>query len=488
MTLPPRTSYASDDLRQRVHRALKAFQHAPASSQPLAGLRLVHARQSIGADLLEAERAVLLAALTQLAEQAPQAAQLLHQRFVQNQTAAAVAIALDVSDAEFYRRQQHAIDLLAGVVQEQEEALWGRARVQALARLETPTYNQLIGVEECLDHLQQLLLDDAGSALICVTGLGGLGKTALVDALLRRMVDQNCLWHLAWVTARQRNFALDGELSALRLPTLSSARLVEALWDQLLPHLPSPAAPLEGDRLGELELHLRNLPHSVVVIDNLETAEDLAGLLPLLRRLAHPLKFLLTSRRQLLAGGHVYHYPLRALSREHALELVRSEARIRNLPAVYSADDESLGRIYTVVGGHPLALRLVVGQLHLRSLPEVLGEMACADMAGVENLYAFIYEQGWRQLDETARCVLLAMPQAAAAGAAADFLAAITGLPLPAVKQGLAQLVKLSLVDRRGDLESSRYSIHGLTRTFLLANVLRANVRAAGMEHAHDGS
>jgi hypothetical protein len=455
-----------------VHRALKQLHRMAPPAPQNTDWQISQSIQAEGKSLEQPTRATLLAALAQLAAVAPDEARLLCDRYERNQTATAVSLRMGISEAELYRRQQHAIDLLTALVRGEEGTQRAQVQAQALARLEASTYNHLIGVDEHLARLQRLLEDPHGSPLICVTGLGGIGKTALVDNLMRRMVMQNRVQGLAWITARQQSYGLDGAIVATHLPVLSGTRLLQALWDQLLPHLPAPLHP-DGPPLGELELQLRELPERIVVIDNLETAADLAGLMPLLRRLAQPVKFVLTSREQMLASGTLYQYPLTSLSREHALALLRSEAQVQNLPALVEASEDQLSRIYEVAGGHPLALRLIVGQLHRNALPDVLRSMQQVNSASSENLYAYIYEQSWLQLDATARSVLLAMPQAAASGATCDFVAAITGLPPAQVQEGMAQLVKQNLVERRGGLESSRYTLHSLTLTFVQTNVLR---------------
>lgn len=57
------------------------------------------------------------------------------------------------------------------------------------------------------------------------------------------------------------------------------------------------------------------------------------------------------------------------------LALLRHAARMRNLAAVSSASDADLGQIYVVVGGNPLALKLMLSQLFLLPLPQVVDNL-----------------------------------------------------------------------------------------------------------------
>ena len=84
-----------------------------------------------------------------------------------------------------------------------------------------------------------------------------------------------------------------------------------------------------------------------------------------------------------------------------------------------------------------------------------------------------IYRQAWDNLDEAARRVLVMMPLVTENGGALDYLANMSGLEPGELRHVLERLVTLNLVDRRGDLRTYRYTIHGLTRAFLQQQVVR---------------
>jgi len=63
-----------------------------------------------------------------------------------------------------------------------------------------------------------------------------------------------------------------------------------------------------------------------------------------------------------------------------------------------------------VVGGNPLALKLVVGQLCVLPLSQVLENLKQARGQTIDDLYTYIYWQAWHTLDETSQKVLLVMP------------------------------------------------------------------------------
>jgi hypothetical protein len=209
------------------------------------------------------------------------------------------------------------------------------------------------------------------------------------------------------------------------------------------------------------------------VVDNLETVVDVAALLPTLRRLVNPSKVILTSRVHLSSESAILALTVPQLSASAACELVRAEGELRNAPWLVEADDDALAPIYETVGGNPLALRLVAGQAIVHALPTVLGNLRAARGRSAEQLYIFIYRGAWNDLDEKAQRTLLALPLAPPSGASLEHLVQMSGLSEEAVHNALEDLVRRSLVDVRGDLYRRRYTIHSLTRTFLLEQVAK---------------
>ena len=65
------------------------------------------------------------------------------------------------------------------------------------------------------------------------------------------------------------------------------------------------------------------------------------------------------------------------------------------------------------------------------------------------------------------------MPLVNPAGDDLEAIADVGAMTLDVVRSALNQLVTLNLVDTRGDANARRYSIHGLTRTFLQEQVLQ---------------
>ena len=209
------------------------------------------------------------------------------------------------------------------------------------------------------------------------------------------------------------------------------------------------------------------------MIDNLETIADVEKLLPTLHRLAHPSKFLLTSRQSLYGESDVFHYPLPPLSLEDAIRLVRREAEKENLTEIAQLPAAELTPIFEVVGGNPLALLLIVGQCHFRPLATVLNDFREARGYRTEQLYAYVYRKIWENLDDLGRKALMAMQLVPPKGEDQDFIVAVTGLDGEDVMNAIDKLMILNLVNCQRDTPTYRYSIHSLTRSFLHQQALK---------------
>jgi transcriptional regulator with XRE-family HTH domain len=340
-------------------------------------------------------------------------------------------------------------------------------------RLEKPTYTQLIGVEDHLDSLLRVLASPEPPWLISIEGFGGLGKTCLAHALSRRVIQQRLFDDFGWVSARQYVFHLGEGIKPVGLPAvLTVESLVEKLVAQLMPDTPRSDTLFAQQAQAILKTRLKRIPH-LIVIDNLETVEDIEVLLPTLRELADPTKFLLTSRESLYHESGIYHFPLPELSETDALRLIRYETKLHNLTHLKQASDDDLKRIFEIVGGNPLAIRLVVGQIHEFALDVILDDLAQARGQTVEELYTFIYRRSWEALDEPARMLFLAMPLITDEGESLEGLIELSGLDAAAVRTSLRQLIDLNLANSFGDHNERYYSIHNLTRTFLHNQVLK---------------
>ena len=461
------------DFDKDVHTALTLWHKDASYGSPLEHLTVVK-QEMLGADVSTrlATNRVLLAGLTALAAIREADAALLRKRFLDDKPAYTVANELNIAQPTLFRKQKRAISLLADILHAAELAARAQRSVDLESHGPVAGHDQLVGVAGHIDHLSEVLLAPAAPWHVSVEGIGGIGKTAIAYQLARRLVVEKAAFSgFAWVSAQQQAFHPGGFIQSMDGPALTVADLVELLVLQLLPAGVLPVSFSTEQASNILAARLAQTA-CLVVLDNLETLADVAALLPTLRRLASPTKFLLTSRQSLQRESDVYCYPLPGLAEADALQLVRNEARLRNLSQVMAADDGALRPIFETVGGNPLALKLVVGQLFLLELDQVLDNLRAARGRKADDLYRYIFLDAWRKLDEDAQEVLINMPLFAQSGADFASIEQVSDVKGSRLQDSLERLAILSLVNVGGGLQARRYSIHRLTETFLLTDII----------------
>ncbi|MBN2117728.1 MAG: hypothetical protein JW730_14225 [Anaerolineales bacterium] len=454
------------DFASRVHRALRAW-HSQNTSDVLGDLLL--ARQiegeKKGATLRLINNEVLLNGLNRLKQDDEEIADLLQRRFLNQETALQVAYRRNLSEDVVFQRQRAAIDLLAGVIWEQELELRQARLRQMETRLESPTYTRLFGVTEKLAELRTQLESNTEPWLVAMEGLGGIGKTSLADALARQLALGIHFSEIGWISARRRMFHLSGEIETLDdCSDLTLAKLVEELIAQF--NLAGLSHQSDAEKLLGVKDFLKSHP-CLVVIDNLETVANYRALVLQLTKLVNPSKFLFTTRYSLRDVSGVYIVTLRELPRADAVALIRHEAETRGLDDLAVSPETELEAIYRVTGGNPLAIKLMVGQIHSLSIPVVLSRFSAGKSKPVEELLDFLYQAAWQTLDENCRRVLRAMLLVPEEGGRLEQLAAAAELNEDDTVACLHRLVVLSLITVNGSLHERRYSLHPLTQAFV---------------------
>ncbi|MBV7333601.1 hypothetical protein KFU94_36280 [Chloroflexi bacterium TSY] len=459
---------SQNTVEKQVRKALRDWHKEGTVNSPFRDLYLFRQKQLDGySNNRLATNQVLIDLLEELESTHEHYARLLRTRYLDCQPVSEVAVSHNVIEDTIFRWQRAAIRHLSELLIENEYMMRKDQQHLLETRLPPPTYTELIGIDTYLDRLLELVSSTDSPHLISIEGIGGIGKTSLAHALMRRIICQGRYDSIGWVSARQTSLDLVGRLRKTETTALTGEALITTLVAQLMPDVPLPIESALDRAWDMLQTELREHPH-LIVIDNLETVVDVESLLPTLMRLTNPTKFILTSRDSLYSEPNVYHFAIRELSESDSFTLIRQEAKLSNLPIVAESADGELQPIVEVVGGNPLALRLVVGQMHLHPLTVILADLREARGESIENLYTFVYWRAWHNLDELSQRVFLAMPMVNPShGDNISHLKTITELDADSLRLALSKLVTLNLVDSSGDLHKRRYNIHSLTRTFL---------------------
>ncbi|MDQ4077691.1 MAG: NB-ARC domain-containing protein [Chloroflexota bacterium] len=415
-----------------------------------------------------AVRQLLDEAVIQLERDRPDAAELLRQRFRQGLLVNEVSAQRHIGTSTVYEHQQKAIAALTAVVAEMDAQAYTAAvsrRRALIARIPAPTYHTFVGHEPYLGQIGQALragLINPGSPLV-ISGLGGLGKTSLVrEALVRWLTNEpSAIEHVLWATVVQSGDPIGGLSDRRERYTL------EHVLAQVGEQLDEPVNALPSNE-QRLRLLARRLGHesSVVVLDNVETPDEVTLALRIAQALAPVAQLLITSRHR-IEQPHVDPLDLQELSEANARELLKLEAeRLRIEPL----DADTSREVFRQVGGNPLALKLVIAQTRRLPVRKVLQGLR-DHAASINALYAHVYHTAWQLLSREAREILLGLILLPPAGATWEGLRlAVESEDAPCddatLEAAVNELADLSLLQISPALDPV-YSLHRLTYRFL---------------------
>jgi predicted DNA-binding protein (UPF0251 family) len=456
-------------MKRLVRAALRAW-HTPGGTPAslMEGLLLVHEQrqalaQAAGSPsaLRLATNHVLLSGIEALELLNAAEANALRSHYLDKLKTRALANRLKLSRDQANRLLNSATGRLAEILLHREH----QARAAWIARqeeyLEQAQYTRLFGVERACAELAEHLLHAGEPWLFVIVGLGGIGKTALADALARAVLRGFVFEQVAWVRVNPQ---------AAATPEQTFRQVVGDLTARLYPEAATDASPRE--QLARLHAACKQRPH-LILVDNVEAVADADYLLERLAELINPSKIVLTSRARPSSQLTVYVAEVAELPEAEAAALLRHHAAALGETALAEAAESDLQSIYHVVGGNPLALRLVAGLARRESLAQLLDDLRHARPGEPAELYRRIYLKTWQTLSAPARALLLAMPLVAEVGGTPEHLRAASQLDEHAFWPALHELIGRSLLEVRGSLHAKRYGIHRLTNTFLHSDILR---------------
>jgi hypothetical protein len=314
--------------------------------------------------------------------------------------------------------------------------------------------------DQSLVKAVQVLIERDQPRVVLVSGLGGVGKTAAAIEIGRRCLANGTFKHVLGDSAKQE-MLIDGRVAqATDRAVLNFSSLLDELGAQL------DRPDIRTMLLEEKRLTVQRLLHQssyLVIVDNLETAENAAQIVRDLPPLLNASQAIITSRELIRQDGLHLLLQLEGLTPKDSLIFLREDARRRGCTEITNAPDETLLEIRGATGGQPLAMKLVVGQsldvdlsFVLRSLRQARGE-----------IYNFIYLDSWRRLSPPAKNLLLYLGQAPASVPHEELLNVPIGTGPDDLLVGMQELIRLSLVNVTQGAGKKRYTVHQLTRHFV---------------------
>lgn len=337
-------------------------------------------------------------------------------------------------------------------------------RNQHAANLPVFDRSRLIGIQERIATLKSLVEPLEGPYIVSLAGMGGIGKTTLARAYVDSEVGSSKWDHIIWVSARRTDDAA-ADLTP-ELESLAETEILRLLAEAIDPR-GKDLSNLEELR-GYLKKYFSNR-RCLAIIDNLESVINYRSLILQLFDMAYPSKFLITSRLSLNEFDFIREIPVTEMPPAQALELFHAEVKRRGRHEMLTP--EQFRQIFALVGGNPLAIKLVAAQCMLMPLRKVLTSLREATI-GIDRLFRYLYMRIWNALSEPAKMLLMSFLAIDPEGEELDFIQKITGLPFEELVTQLKELDKFSMLEMSGTFETPRYYLHHLTTTFLQTDIL----------------
>jgi hypothetical protein len=342
--------------------------------------------------------------------------------------------------------------------------------------LPRPDYTRFVGREKEREWLRQRLSPQDRAWVIVLSGIGGVGKTALALATAHEYLQryselpsEERFDAIIWASAKEEVLTTIGAEQAA--PAGLVARTLADIYAAIAQVLDREAITraatrTEQDRLVQQVLMAQR---TLLVLDNLDTLEGPGAeeVRAFLRNLPPPTKAIVTSRERLEVAEVL---TLRGMEENEARQLMASESAARGA----RLDAAQQAELYRRTAGLPLPIKLSIARLAAgetwEGVRRWLGD-ASSDL--VRYCVGGQLELAQRRSPEAYRLLLACSLFDRDAGAAREALGAIADLPQSDRDEGLTLLLRLSLIN--WEAESDRFWLLPLVQEYARVELERAN-------------
>ncbi|ELA8139979.1 NB-ARC domain-containing protein [Vibrio parahaemolyticus] len=249
--------------------------------------------------------------------------------------------------------------------------------------------------------INKLLLSD--TRVITIVGEGGIGKTALAQRCLYDILDicedpskgEARFDIIAWVTLKANELTVNGAKQINNAITNSIG-----LFQHVNSFLGSGKSENIDSNLDEI-LEYMNEFNILICIDNLETIST-SKIRNFLANIPNGSKIIITTRMAL--GELEYRYKLDKLDNKSSINLMRTMAKILNVPDLYKKNNAKLEALCDKLFNNPLLIRWYVRSYAYGENPK---KLVNKDSVNFKEALSFCFENLYDKLSDDERKIIL---------------------------------------------------------------------------------
>ena len=412
-------------------------------------------------DNIELTRKLITQWTNTLHKTAPENAELIRQRYFMGKSIQMLSNQFNYSTHQINRRIKQAQEELHNIADRQIHQKYSSWYTKQSIKIPFSETNELVGISDHITHLEKILSPTSPQNIVTITGIGGIGKSSLTSLLARRLLSKTIFQHFLWINAEK----LGNAQSTLKnkYDHITTLLANEFFSNQ------------QSSTISELEVLEFMASHScLIVIDGIGEQEAYQTLLNKLSHYPPTTKIIITSRRRPNSTTPTFLFTLNELNYTNTEKLIIKHSQSIGLDNQTAKLIGDLENIYQLVGGNPLAIKLVIGLLHTYPLSVILKDLKKVNINNIEMMYRSIYWQAWKSLKPQDQKLLAAMPLFSQDGANINMLLSITELSPTEIFTATQTLLTRSLIEYRSmNNEEQRYGIHHLTRSFLHSEIIK---------------
>jgi len=326
--------------------------------------------------------------------------------------------------------------------------------------LPQPDYVRFVGRRQELAYVRELLSPNNRAWVIVIDGIGGIGKSALAlevaHCYLRdydRLPPEERFDAIIWTSAKAEVLTANGIA-----PRQQITRTLDDIYTTISVALErEDITRARSEEQNELVTKALTRQRTLIIVDNLETVDD-ERVNAFLRELPAPTKAIVTSRHRIDVA-----YPVRltGMPKGDGLALIAQECTKKGV----TLSETEAEKLYERTGGVPLAMVWSVAQMgygyDVGAVLRRLGQPS-------EDISRFCFEGALERIrSKTAHKLLMAL-SLFATDASREALGYVADLPELDRDEGLVELERLSLVNKRED----RFVFLPLTKAFAMAELI----------------